>query len=388
MTLAPLILSMRELLAQTPPAGATLAEKRALRLGNSAKAKLLAASVPRAEREALCAQVTAWMRATNAAEPERLLLCEVQNTLEMDLDDLGDMVRTAPVVTERRFEFDMWDGFSAAPTAFVRSALFASIEPGTQLFQVLGMKHVAVERGKLPLTDTHLQVMLYLVSKVRAWDAKLGASITFKAREATDALGWQRNKQSLVRLRDAIERLAQTTVRVLLDEQTEREEAAPMIARRVTDMDVDARHAWEVQLTATLLNTLNEFHTFLKFETLAALPTGCATWLYAFISSEASRESEWDLETLAQMSGLTSKNPYEIKRKLTAALDTLVRGSVEVKARGKAVQAEGRSELVDTQRGLAVRSLVSTTRTFDPPLAAYSFRKTAAGKTRVKLVKR
>jgi hypothetical protein len=389
MELDPVINEMFDILAEIPPKGARLQELRDFRRVAAAKARLIAAQLPKAHRDELINHIHAYIRATNPPEAVRQIFMECHGTLESDLDNVLVQAQ-AQVRTARKLPFELHEGYSASPTALVRTAFFTNPEPGTQIFKVLGMSNVHVERGQFPMNATHLMVMVYLVSLVREWDEKLGANLVFNAWDALRTMGWSTNKLSLQRLKDAIDCLAGTTVRVYLDFETDRQEAAPMVARRVTEMSKGKYSAWEVQLTSTLLNLLSEYHTFLNFETLAALPSGCTTWLYVFIASEKNKESEWDLDDLARLAGLASPNPYTIKSKLKAALETLVRGSVEVKARGAAVRnIEGRGELVDNANGeLVVRSTTSTTKTFSPPLGAFCFRKTQKGKERVKLIKR
>lgn len=250
-------------------------------------------------------------------------------------------------------------GHGVAPTAFVRSGLFGGTTDS--LLTVLGMKNVVVEREGEALTATHLQVMTYLLSLVRSFDADLGAAVKFGAWEAVKTLGWTKATQSLARLRDAIDALAATTIRVI--DGINKQEAAPLVALRRTSLD--ARDEWTVQLPATLLAHLRH-RTFLALDTLAALPAGAATWLYSFVQSERSNESEWDVSDLAEAAGLTSSNPYEISRKLKTALETLKAGAVETKARGAG--------------GVVVKK-------FRPVLKSFQFRKTADGKQRVSLVK-
>lgn len=389
MELAPVITEMFGILAEVPPKGARLQELRDFRRVSSTKAKLIAAQLPKAYRNELIEHIHAYMRATNPPEDVRNVLMECHGTLESDVDSTLVQAQ-AQVRTTRKLPFELYEGYTASPTALARTAFFTNLEPGTQIFKVLGMNNVQVERGQFPLNATHFMVMVYLVSLVREWDEKLGASLVFNAWDALRTMGWATNKLSLQRLKAAIDCLAGTTVRVYLDFETDRQEAAPIVARRVTEMTKGKYSAWEAQLTSTLLNLVSEYHTFLSFETLAALPSGCTTWLYAFIASEKNKESEWDLDDLARLAGLASSNPYAIKSKLKAALETLVRGSVEVKARGAAVRnIKGRGELVDNANGeLVVRSTTNTTKTFSPPLGAFCFRKTQKGKERVKLIKR
>ena len=146
---------------------------------------------------------------------------------------------------QRTLPFEIFEGYGASPTALVRTEFFANQQSGTQIFKLLGMNLMNVERGNLPLNDTHFVLIVFLVSLVRNWDQELGVNLRFNPWDAVRRMGWSVNKLSLQRLKDAIDRLADTTVRVYHDHETDREEAAPMVARRVTEMDKAKRITWE-----------------------------------------------------------------------------------------------------------------------------------------------
>lgn len=399
MQLEPVVQALHDVLARVPPKNSSLDAMREFHRTKNLEAQMIACHVTKARREELVSHIHAYIRATSLSETTRMVLMSCQGTLESTANSplsAGESASQTSENTSCELPFEIYEGHTAASTALLRTAFFADAEPGTRIFQALGMKFVEVERGAVPLNDTHLVVTAYLVSLVRTWDKKLGANLVFNAWDAVRKLGWAVSTLSLQRLKDAIDCLANTTVRVYLhlDEElnfdTEREEAAPMIARRVTEMRKEKYSQWEVQLTSTLLNILGEHHTFLSFETLAALPSGCTTSLYAFVATEKNKISEWDVESLGKICGLTSQSLDETKRALKKALLTLISGSVTVKTRGRAVRdVEGRGELVENSKGeLIVRSTGSVTRTFSPPLEAFEFRKTQKGKYRVKLIKR
>ncbi|MDF3886724.1 RepB family plasmid replication initiator protein [Cupriavidus basilensis] len=242
--------------------------------------------------------------------------------------------------------YPLYKGVGAAPPAFVRSPLFANRDPGNQIFGVLGLKQVTVERGEEPLNETHLLALANLISMAESYDEKLGATVTFGPWDAVRTLEWTRSTQSLKRLEDAIEALARTTVRIVR-EGGEAHEAAPLIARRV----FSSRKHWEVQLTATLLAHLNEFRTYVNFSTLKKLPNGASLRLYLFIMSEKATRTEWSLDELAALAGLSSNDTGHVKRKLKAALDVLVDGVRTVKARGKAVKKHPAARAVQLENG-------------------------------------
>ena len=346
------------------------------------KAKTLVANLSPAERAACLEELEREMfpkpPLPRCPGPRKIELASIRGYFELHESVLAEYKTIKP----KALPYTLLEGFSAAPTAFVRSGLFNDVpQSETRVFKVLGLTNMTIERSGGALGQNNLQALMLAISKVRDYDEKLGTTVEFNAWEAVETLGWTRSTQSLVRLKQAIDQLRATTVRVMLDEKTQTEEAAPLIARALTSLD--DRTKWEIQLTSTLLNALAQYRTFLNFETLAALPNGAATWLYAFIESEPRERTEWDLDDIAEAAGLTSGNRYEIKRKLKAALRTLKAGKVEVKARGKAVYNEERGELVDKGGKLVVRSTSSQIKTFTPPLSAYEFRKTQAGKERV-----
>lgn len=389
MDLHPVVKELYDLLSEKPPKGASLDEMRSFRRACTKNAELKAGLLPNALRAELVSHIQVYIRETWPPEEQRGILVECQATLE---NKIGTVLNEVQILgsRQRTLPFEIFEGYGASPTALVRTEFFANQQPGTQIFKLLGMNMMSVERGKMPLSDTHFVLIVFLVSLVRSWDEELGVNLKFNPWEAVRRMGWSVNTLSLLRLKDAIDRLADTTVCVYRDNETDREEAAPIVARRVTEMDKAKRSIWEVQLTSTLLKMVSAHRTYIKFETLAALPAGCATLLYAFIASEKSRESEWDLDDLARLTGLTSSKPAQIKRKLKAALEIMVCGRVEVKPRGEAVRAvEGLGEVDFNSNGeLVVRSKTSRTKTFNPSLESYSFRKTQRGKERVILIKR
>lgn len=389
MDLHPVIQELYDLLSQKPPEGASLSEMRSFRMACSKAAELKAELLPQILRAELISHIQGYIRETLPPAEKLRTLFDCQSTLETAIETAMDETRTSGG-KQRTLPFEIFEGYGASPTALVRTEFFANQQSGTQIFKLLGMNLMNVERGNLPLNDTHFVLIVFLVSLVRNWDEELGVNLRFNPWDAVRRMGWSVNNLSLQRLKDAIDRLADTTVRVYHDHETDREEAAPMIARRVTEMDKAKRITWEVQLTSTLLEVVSAHRTYIKFETLAALPGGCATLLYAFIASEKSKQTEWDVEDLARLVGLNSSNPDQIKRKLKAALEILVCGLVEVKPRGEAVrEVEGLGEVDFNSNGeLVVRSKTSKTKTFSPPLESFSFHKTQKGKVRVRLIKR
>lgn len=370
--------SLYDILAAIAPDTYTLKEKGDFYKAQSAKAMRFVAAIDKAERARLKEEAIAYIRATRPRLDDlHSPWLRIQGLMEQDLDhivlDTTSNTKTIP--------YELYDGHSAAPTAFLRSALFSYPQSGRQIFKVIGLPNIQVERAGAPLAEGHLQALLYLISLVRDYDAKNGQTVTFNPWDAVRTIGWTKSSQSLRRLTAALEAMQNTKVRIVHDHASETQESAPLIGRILCSMD--DRTKWEVQLTATLLNAVAEFRTFLKFETLAALPNGTAFWLYAFIQSEANKKTEWNVEELAEAAGLISTNHYRVRDKLEAALKVLIAGKVEVKARGKAVHTKDRGTLDMRGKKLVVKSMTSKVKTFPPPLKSYSFRKTSTGKDRL-----
>lgn len=292
-----------------------------------------------------------------------------------------------PATSKVAMGYEVYSGRGVAPTSFLRTATFASEVPGLQLFPVLGMPNVAVERGTQPLDTAHLHVLIYLAAQVREYDPSLGANVTFRPRDAIVALGWTDNGASIRRLRDVLEALAGTTIRIREGDEFDSQEAASVVGRRVTRLE--DRSQWEVQLLSTLLRALVRFHTYVDLRMLAVLPNGAATRLYLFLCSERNTESEWDVEKFADIAGLSSANAAHVKRKMAAALQVLVDGVVTKRARGKAVYMPGKGELDFNAKGkLVVSSSRSRLVDFPPVVDSFSFRKDGRGRERVKIVKK
>lgn len=328
---------------------------------------------------------------SDAAEPPAPDAGATTSAIESDaaMTSPGDVVAQAD--GNVMLSYPIFSGRGAVPTSFVRTAAFADTTVGLKIFEVLGMKKVAIERGEKPLNLTHLKVLIYLSSMVKSYDAVLGANVTFNPRTVLKALGWSNNNISLRRLHDAVEALAGTTIRIREDGVFDVEEAASLVGRRVTSLaksEDGERADWQVQILATLLNALRRFRTFVDFRTLAVLPNGAASHLYMLLMSEAIRETEWPVARLAEIAGLTSRSRSHVKAKLTEALEVLVCGEVRKSARGKAVHAEGKGVAMGTNRkGKQVfRSTSLQTLGFPPLVKEFSFRTDSRGQERVKIV--
>lgn len=370
--------SLYDILAAIAPDNYTLKEKGNFYKSQSAKAMRFAAAIDKAERARLKEKVIAHIRVIRPRLDDlHSPWLQIQGLMEQDLDHIS--IDAEP--TTAKMPYELHNGHTAAPTAFLRSALFTNPQSGQQIFRVIGLPNIRVERAGAPLTKGHLQALLYLISLVRDYDIKNGQTVAFNPWDAVRTIRWTKSSLSLRRLITTLEALQEAKVRIVHDLASETQESAPLVGRVLCSMD--DRKKWEVQLPATLLTAVAEYRTFLNFETLAALPGGTVFWLYAFIKSEGRKRTEWDVDEIAEAAGLTSKNRYHVRENLKIALDTLVDGKVEIKARGKAVQTKDRGILEMRGKKLVVKSLASTTRAFPPPLKAYEFRRTATGKDRL-----
>ena len=372
-----------DILEAQPPEGATLGERGKFYKGQTALAKAYAASMGHENRQTALGQLIAYRKAIRPGGKRLEVLCNIEGLFEMDYPVAQP--EEVALTRTRRIDYSVFEGGGVAPTMLLRTGVFAdaSTDENARVLKALGFKNATIERWGKVLNQDHLFTLAYTVALVREWDDN-GTTVRFNAWEAVRAFGWAVNTASVRRLKSALEDLQMTRIRVVYNADTEREGTAPIVGRCLTEMTERSR--WEVQLNSVLLDMLLDYRTFLSFNTLAALPQGTATWLYAFIATHEGTTT-WDLDELAAAAGLTSANPYEVKRKLKAALDILVDGVVEVKARGKATHQDGKGELVEENGRLVVRSTTTTTKTFTPPIKAYNFTKTAKGKPRVELIR-
>lgn len=372
-------------------------DKRVRKIAEDAcnEAKRLVASMTSAERERAGEAIFDYIVRQGIEGAEEAFLYDVARFIdnpgtckEISSQPLAvDPNQKRPATTKVPVGYEVYAGRGVAPTSFLRTATFASEVPGIQLFPVLGMPNVAVERGAQPLDTTHLHVLIYLAAQVQEYDPSLGANVTFRPRDAILALGWTDNGASKTRLRDAVEALAGTTIRIREGDEYDTQEAASVVGRRVTRLE--DRRQWEVQLLSTLLRALVRFHTYVDLRMLAVLPNGAATRLYLFLCSERNRESEWDVERLAAIAGLSSADAAHLKRKMAAALQVLVDGVVTKRARGKAVYAPGKGELDFNAKGELVACSTSSHLVHFPPVVdCFSFRKDGRARERVKIVKK
>lgn len=325
------------------------------------------------KRAELLPKVQAHLRTPNLPDRVRQALLSLMGYLEQDYSLVVNKIKPYMTYTRVKANYGLKPGCSASPTAFIRSGVFSRQDRGELALKVLGARNVQIKRRGGVLNETHLQVMLYLVSLVDDYDAKLGTLVQVQPREAVRKLGWCRNNLSVQRLRKALQELSHTHIELVQEVSTGRSTDLTMLANTTTDELEDG--CWSVQLLAPMLNMLQDpaNRTYLSLEVLAALPNGAATWLYAFIKSHAMEKTVWDADELAFAAGITKGDPYKRRHALKEALQVLAEGVVVVKARGKAAAgATGASS------GVA--------KTFPRPLACFRFYKDA-GRHLVELVR-
>lgn len=328
-------------------------------------------------------------------------LLAAQGYLEGDYAPVVNQVESAEVAHAKRealesYPFKVHRGHSPVPTHFVRTALFTNQDAGERTFKALGLNNVTVRRKGAPLNETHLQTLALLSSRIAEWHPKLGAMVEFAPWEAIRTLGWSLNTSSLRRLRDALDALAETDIRVVLDAEKETREDSTIVGTRLTSLD--ERTKWEVQVNRTFLRAVAQAHMFINLETLAVLPKGAATWLYGFVMTLPDKPkgpdgkprdySEYDLDELCEAAGVNDKCVRQRRHKLKEALTLLQAGKVETKARGKAVVDKDQVELVEGPKGgLRVKSTAVVTKKFEAVVKSFKFVKTKAGVERVQIVK-
>lgn len=279
-------------------------------------------------------------------------------------------------------------GNGAMHPALLRSAAFTDTSQ-ERIFEVLGFTGTTIERESTkPLSLAHLHALVYAISKVKGWGDN-GTTVEVEVWEALKTMGKATNKQSAQALLETYEDLQTTRIRMLHGTPDGAGESAPIVGKVKYNDPTKTHLGWKVQLTSTLLDAIAErYPTFLRLDTMAALPNGGCTWLYGFIASEAHEHSTWDEDKLATMAGLTSGSKYKRREKLREFLDTLVAGEVKVKARGKATHSEEHGELAWSKNGqISVRATTTKVKTFEPVLHGFRFIKTSKGKSRVELHK-
>lgn len=317
-------------------------------------------------------------------------LTEKQTALSAQQDGITDCGQeekpTATPQPAQTLDLDLAPDAGALPTAFVRSALFADGDSETQVFDVLGMPMVKVERSGPALGETQLLVLAYLVSLVEGYDSIDGALVEFTPWEAVRGVYWTRSSQSVVRLQKALEGLAVTQVRII-QAAAQAPEAAPVL--RLSNDWQDAKH-WKVQLTAAFIRDLQAYHTYVRLDVLHKLPNGVTTRLYLLLYSEKYQSTTWPVRELAHLAGLTSRDEHHVKDKLQQALTVLVQGVHCVKARGVAVskhESLGLGTPLEANKTLSATSAKLTVHTFTPILATFDFRRDRHGRLRVQLEK-
>jgi hypothetical protein len=326
------------------------------------------------------------------SRPPRFGLADA-STVKMDASTAGSLVTIQGYLEaadetpapERSFPRPVHAGYGASHPALLRSAVFTDTCREERVFKALGFVGTTIERTGEPLNLDDMHALVYAISKLKNWNSE-GTTIAVDAWEAVVTLGWAKNTQSVRRLLACFERMQMTRIRI--EDQATGSGESSQIVGKVT-YAADRRTKWMVHLNSTLLDAIaDRYPTFLKLEALAALPGGAPTWLYGFICSEAREFTTWDEDELTAMAGLTSSNKYKRREKLKCALDTMVAGVVEVKARGRGVHNEHRGELTENKDGrIVLRSTASKLKTFEPVLVGFRFVKTKGGKSRVELHK-
>ncbi|NYT64300.1 hypothetical protein H0A66_18460 [Alcaligenaceae bacterium] len=283
--------------------------------------------------------------------------------------------------------FTLYDGVGALPTAFVRSAVFANQENKHQVFEVLGMPVVKVERDGAALTETHLMVLAYLVSLVQEYDRKAGALVEFTAWDAVRGLHWTRSSQSVARLDKALAGLATTKVRIIQN-GVQTQDAVPLVI--LADGWKEAKHR-RIRLTAAFILDLEAYRTYVDLKVIYKLPNGAATRLYLLLLSEKILLTTWPMRQLAHLVGLASDDEYHVKDKLRQTLQVLMDGVRHVKGRGLAARMrEDKGASASSQAGVALpvsSGEPTLLHTFEPIVAAYSFRRDRHGRWLVQLRK-
>lgn len=400
MNLHILALNMHNVLTSSIPGDVPDDQYDAARTARAAKAFGIATGVTAAERAEALASAEAFLRQgasnetiSNVHLADVIRLLEGKRIPHFVTPALGaneKVVRDgAPAQPPEKLKlsFRLAAGHGVAPTSFLRTGAFTSQLEGVQVFDVLGMPGVKVERGAKPLNESHLAVVMFLLSKVTGYDVRLGTEVAFKPWDAVRVLGWSQSTQSLARLVTVCEDLRAATVRIAHNDEFDSKTAASLISSHTTSLDT-RRECWTVILPAALLNALQDFRTFIKFETLSALPRGAARMLFCFLSSEKKDETTWDEDALAAMIGLTSSQQVERRRTMKEALEVLQAGVHTVKQRGKAIKTPDRCEVVETKNGINLRSIgEAVTKTFEPVVASFEFKKGRDGTRRVTIIK-
>lgn len=416
----PIVKQLIELVAQRPPDGLTGRAQQDAHKTLSKRCRYEAHLLGAETRATLLAEVIDYVKKASPGEVERSLLVNVWGLLEMDfsLTDFSEFEAVPGLVSEeitttRSISYSVFEGQGVAPTALLRTSIFndTKVDNKTRVFEVLGLNNTCVEREGKPLGQNHLQALVYLLGKVVRWTNE-GTTVKFSAWDAVRVLGKGANSKTVKNLKNTLEDLQGTRIRLVHDTANATEESAPLVGRLLTSLDKGKMVCWEVQLTSTLLDAIAKHRTFLDLNTLAVIPMGVTTWLYGYIASQPKKETEWDLDALAERAGLmmpwekmieTGESPTsqqvktrvnENRRKIQAALELLKKGVVISRPRGICTHHEGRGEIVHRinrktkEVSLAVKSTTTTTKLFEPVLADWSFRKTKDGKLRVQIVKK
>jgi hypothetical protein len=344
----------------------------------------MVAAMDHEEREELETTIQCWLDECDVDPGLKVELVGMQATLRTDFSNL--LAKAA--AQARAIEVEASDpdhpielfnkkdvpwGFSAVPHAFVKSGLFSG---ATAALMVLGFPGLTIEQLTQRLEQEHLQVMVYLISLVDRFNKDLGRRIQFSPREALKALGWSLNTLSRERLQRVLYELEKTHF-MLRDTRKETPSRGGRIdfnlaANVVTDDSLDGD--WSVILLPALLAVVSrkDLRTQLHLKTLALLPQGITTWAYAFTESQVG-ETNWYVDDLCKLAGLTSNRADKRKEKLSEALKTLKQGWVDRRSRGLAAKNAGGS--------------VVTRCHFEPVLADFRYEKQKDGRERVVLVK-
>ena len=228
-------------------------------------------------------------------------------------------------------QLPLWnESVRGLPNALARSALFTAANRNIEREYLQSQRIAAVKGYEILYTGSELRqedgdVFLQIVHLAR--QQPLGEIVEFSGYGLLKELGWTTAKGSYVRLRECIDRLASTTVKVKTDRTQARDQGFGGSLIRKFEWDADAARGtsqrWRVWLEPEIVSLFQDSaYTKIDWKQRLKLPP-LAKWLHQFYFSH--REPfGYKVETIRTLCGSRIAVLAKFRYKLREALENLV----------------------------------------------------------------
>lgn len=263
-------------------------------------------------------------------------MTEADGAREKNLDKVAKLRERAKVsepssVDAVIMQLPLWqESVRGLPNALARSALFTAANRSIEREQYKSRRIAAVRGIEILYSGEELRqedgdVFLQIVHLAR--QQPLGEIVEFSGYGLLKELGWSPSKGSYVRLRECIDRLSTTTVKVKTDSAQLRDKGFGGSLIRKFEWDADAARGtsqrWRVWLEPEIIYLFHEnTYTKIDWKQRLKLPP-LAKWLHQFYFSHRDPLG-YKVGTLRELCGSRIAVLAKFRYKLREALDLLI----------------------------------------------------------------